>query len=123
MAFVLSSELLTIQIRDCKDIKGITHLDVVNSTDWEQELKIALYADDITLFCGNEHKMPRALSIVDSFSCLSGIEVNKQKSEAMWLGCKKYCTDAFGNFVWKKKLKVLGVYICNDMCASNMQDN
>ena len=23
----------------------------------------------------------------------------------------------------EKKLKILGVYFCNDMCASNMQDN
>ena len=48
--FVVSAELLAIKIRDCKDIKGITHLEVVNSTDLEQVLKIALYADDIALF-------------------------------------------------------------------------
>ena len=38
LAFVLSNELLAIKIRDCKDIKGITHLEVVNSTDLEQVL-------------------------------------------------------------------------------------
>ena len=61
LAFVLSIELLAIKIKDCKDPPGI-HL--------EQVLKIALYADDITLFWGNEHEMSHALSIVKSFSCV-----------------------------------------------------
>ena len=66
--------------------------------------------------------MSHALSIVNSFSCVSDLEINKKKSEAMWLGRKKHCTDTVDNSVWEKKLKILGVYFCNDMCASRIQD-
>ena len=106
-AFVLLVELLAIKIRDCKGIKGITLLDVVNGTDLAQVLKIVLYADDITLFWGNEYEMSHALSIMKFVSCVSGLEVNKQNSEDMWLGLKKHCTDTFYNFVWKRNWRFL----------------
>ena len=84
LAFVLSVELLAITIRDCKGTKGITTLpDVVNGTDLEQVLKIASYADDITLFWRNEQEMSHAPSIVNNLSRVSGLVINKQKSEAM----------------------------------------
>ena len=49
--------------------------------------------------------------------------MNKRKSEAMWLGSKKNCTDTFFDFVWKKQLKILGVYFSNDKCASMVAEN
>ena len=59
LAFVLWVELLAIPIRDCKGTKGITTLlDVVNGTDLEQVLKIASYADDMTLLWGTSKKCP-----------------------------------------------------------------
>ena len=94
--------MLAIKIRDCKGIKGITLLDVVNGTNLAQVLKIVSYADDITLFWGNEYEMSHALSIMKFVSCVSGLEVNKQNSEDMWLGLKKHCTDTFYSFVWKR---------------------
>ena len=106
-AFILSDELLAIKIRDCKGIKGITLLDVVNGTNLAQVLKIVSYADDITLFWGNEYEMSHALSIMKFVSCVSGLEVNKQNSEDMWLGLKKHCTDTFYNFVWKRNWRFL----------------
>ena len=111
LAFVLSIELPAIKISGCKDVQGITHLDVVNSTDLEQVLKIALYADDITLFWGNEHKMSHALFIVNNSSCFRPRDKIENKirkhSEAVLLGRKKHCTDTFHNFVWKKKSTIL----------------
>ena len=84
LAFVLSADLLAITIRDCKGTKGITTLlDVVNGTDLEQVLKIASYADDITLLGGNEQEMSHALSIINNLSRVSGLVINKKKSEAM----------------------------------------
>ena len=32
----------------------------------------------------------------------------------VWLGSKKQCAEMFLNFVWKMKVKILGVYFCND---------
>ena len=58
----------------------------------KQGLQIALSADDTTLFLVNKLEMSHDLSIFNKFLCVSGLEMNKQKSEAMWLGCKKRCT-------------------------------
>eukprot|EP00916_Digyalum_oweni_P008980 GHVL01015118.1.p2 GENE.GHVL01015118.1~~GHVL01015118.1.p2 ORF type:complete len:123 (+),score=4.29 GHVL01015118.1:83-451(+) len=64
-----------------------------------------------------------ALNIMNDFSSFSGLRIHKRKSEAMWLGSRKHCDETFYNFVWKKKLKILGVYFCNDKSASLVEDN
>ena len=39
--------------------------------------------------------MQQALGILAEFSTFSGLEINRMKSEAMWLGSKQNCTDIF----------------------------
>jgi len=39
--------------------------------------------------------MSNALSTVERFSRISGLEINKTKSEAMQLGSKKQCVEIF----------------------------
>ena len=60
--------------------------------------------------------MQQALEILAEFSTFSGPEINRMKSEAMWLGSKQNCTDTFFGFVWKKRLTILGVYFACDKC-------
>ena len=50
------------------------------------------------------------LKNVAEFSTFSSLEMNRMKSEAMWLGSKQNCTDTFFGFVWKRRLKILGVF-------------
>ena len=69
LAFVLAVELLAIKIH-CENIKGLNYWKARNGL-LENIIKIALYADDLTLF-----------------STFSGLEINQMKSEAMWLGSK-----------------------------------
>ena len=64
-----------------------------------------------------------ALQIFDSFSKISGLEVNKQKSEAMYLGNKKNCTDQIFGFTLTTKLKILGIYFSNTQSASCVEEN
>lgn len=120
LAFVLAIELLASKIRQCRRIKGIS---LWNNVDIATVIKIALYADDITLFLKDEIDMYYALEIMNDFSSFSGLRIHKRKSEAMWLGSRKHCDETFYNFVWKKKLKILGVYFCNDKSASLVEDN
>ena len=58
--FVLAVELLAIKIRDCKDIKKIRNWSAVNDINMESVVKIALYADQITLFLPNEMFLERS---------------------------------------------------------------
>ena len=67
--------------------------------------------------------MQQALGILAEFSTFSGLEINRMKSEAMWLGSKQNCTDTFFGFVWKRRLKILGVYSACDKCASQVEEN
>ena len=53
----LAVELLAIKIKDCKDIKRIRNWSAVNNITMESVVKIALYADHITLFLQNENEI------------------------------------------------------------------
>ena len=67
--------------------------------------------------------MQQALEILAEFSTFSGLEINRMKSEAMWLGSKQNCTDTFFGFVWKRRLKILGVYFACEKCASQVEED
>ena len=118
LAFVLSLELLALKIREKKDIQGI-HLNTQNPNI----LKILLYADDITLFLKDRQDMYKALKIFESFRVISGLYINTQKSETMWLGNQKQSQESLHNFAVKKKIKILGIFFCNYMSASKVKEN
>ena len=120
LAFVLAVELLAIKIRHCENIKGLNYWKARNGL-LESIIKVALYADDLTLFLKDEQDMQQALEILAEFSTFSGLEINRMKSEAMWLGSKQNCTDTFFAFVWKRRLRILGVYFACDKCASQVE--
>ena len=66
LAFVLAVELLAVKIGHCENIKGLTNWKARNSL-LESIIKIALYADDITLFLKDEQDMQRAVKLSLSF--------------------------------------------------------
>ena len=67
--------------------------------------------------------MQQALEILAEFFTFSGLEINRMKSEAVWLGSKQNCTDTFFGFVWQRRLKILGVYFACDKCGSQVEEN
>ena len=115
LAFILALELVAIRIRESRDVQGISILDTL--------IKIALYADDITLFLQDEQDMYHALDIFQEFSEISGLKINKVKSEAMWLGTRKESLDSFFGYTWKRRLKILGICFANDKSASLIEEN
>ena len=60
LAFVLAVELLAIKIRHCENAKGLNYWEARNGL-LESIIKIALYADDLTLFLKDEQNMQQAL--------------------------------------------------------------
>ena len=122
LAFVLAVELLAIKIRHCENIKRFSYWKARNGL-LERIIKIALNADDLTLFSKDEQDMQQELEILAEFSTFSGLEINRMKSEAMWFGSKQNCTDTFFGFVWKRRLKILGEYFACDKCASQVEEN
>ena len=94
----------------------------------ESIIKIALYADDLTLFLKDEHDMQQAFEILTEFSTFSGLEINRMKSEALWLGSKQNCADTSfflgggGDLYGRGDSKFL-VYFACDKCASQVEEN
>ena len=117
--FILCAEVLAITIRKDNLVKGIT----VGST----ECKLSQYADDTTLTLdGTQESLERSFAILDKFSEVSGLRVNCEKTEALWIGSKKgsnqiICSDK--NLKGAEgKVKALGVWFCID-CEESKKKN
>ena len=121
MAFILALELLAIKIRNDTNIKGIKLPNRVNEEDCT--LKLQLYADDITLLIQDKDDLKNALTLVNYFSKFSGLAMNRNKSEGMWIGTNINSEEKPYNLQWKKQVKILGIYFNNETPASEINDN
>ena len=83
--------------------------------------------DDTTLILdGTQKSLERSFAILDKFGEVSGLRVNCEKTEALWIGSKKgsnqiICSDK--NLKWADgKVKTLGVWFCID-CEESKKKN
>jgi len=75
-------EILGNAIRNNDQIKGIRVLGT--------EYKLSQYADDTTLILdGSDNLVHQSFSLSDSFAALSGLRVNYEKTEALWIGSSR----------------------------------
>ena len=123
LLFLLIAEVMDIKIRAAKNIAGMNFQ--INNIKTET-LKMLQYCDDTTLILSNQADLEEALRIIDSFFCLSGLKLNKEKSIAMWIGSSKDNTNQPCNLLWKKKgelIKILGVFFSAIKEASDIEEN
>lgn len=81
--FILCVELLAIRIRENKNVHGIRI--------GETEFKISQLADDTTCFLSDEKSGIELLNIIQNFKHCSGLKINLDKTEAVWIGsCKNF---------------------------------
>ena len=79
------------------------------------EVKLSAYADDFALILdGSERSLRESLNCCEKFRAISGLQLNEQKTKAMWIG--KYsdrnsiCPEV--NLSWVKgPIEYLGVKI------------
>ena len=90
------------------------------------EVKLAQYADDATLLLNDNSDVIETLTVLEDFKSFSGLNLNMQKTEAMWVG-KTRPTDLCDHITWKNgdsdTIKILGVQFSNNMPASQLEDN
>ena len=86
LCFILAVEILSCKIRQSVNIKGICLPKVDNKS---QIMKILQFADDTTLTLSDEKSLTNALEIINKFALISGLKLNKNKTEAMWFGENK----------------------------------
>ena len=112
LLYVLVSEVLSNQIRKCRDIEGF-RLPGAGGL----QFKVSQYADDATLFVKTERSLSRLFQVVEMYEHGSGAKLNTSKSEAMWLG-RWRCNGAspFG-LNWVLKLRILGVHLSNGLVS------
>lgn len=121
-AFILGVEILALKIRQCPDIKGIRIPKVGGSVS----VKIQLYADDNTLFPSDSNDILCMMGIVNAFSIFSGLYLNFDKTEGMWIGSSRTSMAKIGGLKWnlgKSVIKILGIYFSNYDRASNLEIN
>ena len=112
MLFILGLELLTQNMKHDHQIKGIS----VN----KKEIKMCQYADGTTCFLKDLKSTKLLLDKIELFSHCSGLEINKNKTEALWLGCLKDCKQKPFGFKWPdKSILALGIYFSYDKKKSD----
>ena len=81
MLFVLAVEPLAHQIRINDSIKGLENGNKIT--------KLSLYTDDTTAFIRDDSSAASLFTLLDQFGDLSGLKINKSKTEGLWLGSWK----------------------------------
>ena len=123
LLFILVVEFMAIKIRSEQSISGLT----INKGNLiSNPLKILQYCDDTTLTLSTSRELKSAIHIIDNFSSIAGLKLNKAKSKGMWIGTEKYSTSRPGNISWVipgDNLKILGIYFNSQKEASDIESN
>lgn len=104
--FLLALELLTHKIRENNEIRGIRF--------GEQDIKLVAFADDTTVFLRDETDATKLFKILQKFEKVSGLKINRGKSEGFWLGAQKNSYHRPLGIKWKTCIKILGITISYD---------
>ena len=105
--FVIAVEIMANRLRYNNNIKGIE----IKLNGKTHNLKISQLADDTTLFLKSKEEINIALNIIEIFGSFSGLKLNKNKTEGIWIGKLKHCKDKIDNINFRDKpVKVLGLY-------------
>ena len=108
--FLLIIETLALVIRNDQNFKGISIGNI--------EMKLVMYADDCSIFLKDTEDMKILENIMASFSQVSGLRINKDKTHIMKLGSSGQSYDDFSSITLGKivsVVKVLGVHFSLDI--------
>ncbi|VDI81457.1 blast:Transposon TX1 uncharacterized 149 kDa protein [Mytilus galloprovincialis] len=107
MIFVIAVEIMACKLRNDYNIKGFE----IKLDHSKHNLKISQLADDTTLFLKSKNEIIAALNVIEIFGTFSGLKLNKNKTEGIWIGKLKNCKDKVDNIKFTDKpVKVLGLY-------------
>ena len=111
LIFILCTEILAIAIIANKEIKGIN---IPNPYEGRTQQKLSQYADDTTIFLHDENQVLETLDTIATYSSVSGLTLNIDKTEAMWIGNFSYRKETLFGFKWSSAIRFLGIYIGYD---------
>ena len=110
--FILGAQILQILISKNQTIKGIKIK--------EKEIKLTRFADDTTLILdGTMSSLQVTLNTLEILGTLSGLRVNMEKTQIVWISKKKHCKDKLNvtkGLVWGKyTFNFLGIKFSVDL--------
>ena len=110
--FIIVAQILTVLIKNNNNIQGIKIED--------EEIKLTQFADDTTLILnGSSESLQAALNTLEIFGSYSGLKVNTDKTQIVWIGKKKNCKDSIlvghRNFSTISQFKLLGIDFSVDL--------
>ena len=91
-----------ISIRGNSDIRGIKV--------GKHEIKLTVFADDLTTFVSNTKSFFSLKGLLDRFGEISGLKLNEEKTEVYWLGSFHDSPEDIGIDKVNKPMKILGIY-------------
>ena len=116
LLYVLAIEILAINIRKNKKIKGYRYK-MKNLQPMEH--KIVLYADDATVAIADMASLDELFKTLEEFEKATNAKINKEKTEGLWAGKWKNRRDKPHQLKWKNDhVKALGIYVGNKVGAS-----
>lgn len=111
--YLIGAEVLSVMLRCNLQIRGINIRDTL-------ECMLSMFADDTSLCLdGSEQAFKESIHTVDKFSKMSGLQINVDKTQVIWLGSKKNSNSRYmrdRNFCWDPgTFKVLGVKLSTNI--------
>ena len=104
--FILALEILFIQIRNDKAIRGFKIGDI--------EIRLTAFADDSTFFVRDKQSINRILNIMKKFGTFSSLNASIEKCEVCWIGQSRFRKDRPVNCkltsLVTSSIKILGVH-------------
>ena len=108
LLFVVGIELLARELKKDPIIKG--------SKVGQKKIKITKQADDTTVLVYDLDSVRQLLKHLDKFKQISGLEINTNKTEALWLGCWRSRKDKPFGFKWPQEpVYDLGIHFTYDL--------
>ena len=105
LLFIIAAEFLSVNIKNNHAIHGFKF-----NENSQFEIKIVQMANDTSVFTSNMLSVSNVLKEIDKFSSVSGIVMNMQKTEGIWLGNDNQ-RDLVGEIKWSDEpVKSLGIY-------------
>ena len=106
--FIIDLEVLLIKIRGDSKIRGVM---IGNN-----ETKVTAFSDDLTSFIRDIPSFKILIDTIERFGNCSGLKLNSDKTEALWLG-NSYNNCQLPNIdvdQINKPMKILGIYFTYD---------
>ena len=106
LLFLLVVEILGNRIR-----KNTSDGLEINFKNDKKYIQVTQLADDTTVFLKNEQAVENCPKDIKEFGKVSGLKLNSEKTEGLWLGRGRNRGDNFADINWgKDSIKALGVF-------------